>query len=64
MSLLTSSPSPDDVDLETSLEHCREALDLFFDNKFAEAKAIMEPWYVSSALSTSREHLSKHSYRF
>lgn len=38
------SSNPNDMDLKTALEHCREALDLFFDNKFLEAKLVMEPW--------------------
>jgi hypothetical protein len=37
-------PSPNGMTLETAIDHCREALDLFFDNKLIEARAIMEPW--------------------
>jgi hypothetical protein len=38
------SPSPNGMTLETAIDHCRVALDLFFDNKLTEARAIMEPW--------------------
>ncbi|XP_046440648.1 tetratricopeptide repeat protein 39B-like [Daphnia pulex] len=46
--LAIKSPSPNGMTLETAIDHCREALDLFFDNKLTEAKAIMEPWSETS----------------
>lgn len=36
------SPPPDGMNLETAVDHCREAINLFFDNKFLEARSIME----------------------
>lgn len=42
------SPSPNGMTLETAIDHCRVALDLFFDNKLTEARAIMEPWSETS----------------
>jgi len=38
------SPPPDGMNLETAVDHCREAINLFFDNKFLEARFIMEQW--------------------
>ncbi|XP_046644952.1 tetratricopeptide repeat protein 39B-like isoform X2 [Daphnia pulicaria] len=46
--LVRKSPSPNGMTLETAIDHCREALDLFFDNKLTDAKAIMEPWSETS----------------
>lgn len=33
-----------EMDLETSLEEAKLAVDYFFNNKFAEAKQLLEPW--------------------
>lgn len=57
------SPPLDEMDLEIALEHCREALDLFFDNKFTEAKSVMEPWYVIF-VSISQDSVYKIIYAF
>lgn len=35
------------ISLDVAVDHCREAINLFFDNKFEEAKAVMDPWYLS-----------------
>jgi len=32
------------MDLSTAIQETTTALNLFFNNKFAEAKARMEPW--------------------
>lgn len=33
-----------EMDLQTSLAEAQLAVDYFFNNKFAEAKQLMEPW--------------------
>lgn len=33
-----------EMDLQTSLEEAKLAVDYFFNNKFTEAKQLLEPW--------------------
>jgi len=43
------NPSPvPGMNLEIAIDDCKEAVNLFFDNKFEEAKEIMEPWSTTS----------------
>lgn len=32
------------MDLETALQECSSALDLFLNNRFSDALALLEPW--------------------
>lgn len=34
------------MDLEAALTEAKLAVNLFFNNKFTEAEALMKPWYV------------------
>lgn len=39
------------MDLEAALTEAKLAVNLFFNNKFNEAEALMKPWFVSLSIS-------------
>lgn len=49
-SLMHSRDSTGEMDLEKSLAEAKAAVNYFFNNKFTEAKELMQPWYVDQSI--------------
>nr|XP_018917260.1 PREDICTED: tetratricopeptide repeat protein 39B-like [Bemisia tabaci]XP_018917261.1 PREDICTED: tetratricopeptide repeat protein 39B-like [Bemisia tabaci] len=47
-----TQPIPCEMDLDTALDEAKTAINLFFNNKFNEAKEMMKPWVGTSMYHT------------